>query len=95
MFLNYFKFEIEKRGCNVFESDTPKGSRTASYVLDRTCYYKSPEDGQSILFRNVESKPVLFRTAHSQERVVLHGVTAIYVYHSSSTMKTFKSYSVS
>ena len=26
---------------------------------------QSPEDGQSVLSRNVESKPVLFRTTHS------------------------------
>jgi hypothetical protein len=44
------------------------------------------------LFRIVEGELVLFRTVHSQERVVPHGVTAINAYHSSPTMKIFKSY---
>ena len=40
-----------------------------------------PEDGQSILFQNIKSKPVLFRTTHPQERVVPHSVTKINAYH--------------
>ena len=53
---------------------------------------QSPEDGQSTLVRNVGRETVLFRTTHSQERVLAYGVTAINVLLSSSTMKTFKSH---